>query len=174
MAYTGQVSKVKGTGYNQVSTPTMSPEQMQLFSSMMGGSAPGISSGLNNMSQMAQGGSPEFWEQLEQPAWNDFNKAQGQLASRFSGMGMGGRKSSGFSNASGGMAGEFSQKLQSRRMQMQQQAIKDLLGLGRELFSKDSYDTQFIPQKKSFWEEMGPGSIEALIKAGGTVGAAFI
>lgn len=152
--YTGQVSKLRGTGFNQVSVPTMSPEQMQLFQQMFSGASPGIQGGLGQLSQLASGGSPEFWEQMEAPAWRQFGEAQGQLASRFSGMGLGARKSSGFNNAASGMSADLAERLQANRLGLQQNAIRDLLGLGENLLNKNPYDTFLMPKKKSAWQEL--------------------
>jgi hypothetical protein len=55
---TGMAQGLRGTGYRQVST--LSPEQNQLFSQLMGGVSPGVGQGLSQLSQLAGGGSPEY------------------------------------------------------------------------------------------------------------------
>lgn len=90
--------------------------------------------------------------QLEAPALKQFGAIQGNLASRFSGMGLGGRKSSGFINTSNQAASDFAQQLQSNRMSLQQQALKDLLGLSNTLLQQNPYETSLVQkQHKPGW-----------------------
>lgn len=81
-------------------------------------------------------GDEDLFNEMEAPAMRQFNALQGNLASRFSGMGMGARNSSGFQNTANQAASDFSQDLQSRRQDLQRQAILDLQGLSRELLGQ--------------------------------------
>lgn len=149
---TGQPAGLKGTGYQQVQTYT--PEQMQLFQQMFGHTAPG-----GYLSRLAGGDQSQF-EQLEAPALRQFQGLQGQLASRFSGMGTGARHSSGFQNTANQAATDFAQQLQSQRMGIQRQALQDLMGMSGQLLGQSPY--ALTPEKRPFWQEL------LLSLAGGT------
>ena len=157
--FSGQISNPKAwssktpRGYQTGFLQQFSPEQMQLFQQMFGQVGPE-----SFLSKLAAGGDENF-EEMEAPAWRNFNQAQGQIASRFSGMGGGQgqrmlstQKSSGFRNTMGQLGSEFAQDLASKRMGLQQQAVKDLMGLSSDLLGQRPYD-QFMAQK-------GPSNIE--------------
>lgn len=170
-AITGSASGLKGTGYNQVSIPTKSPQQMDLFRQLMGGSSTGIGSGLDYLSTLAGGDQSQF-EQLEAPALRQFGQLQGNIASRFSGMGRGARQSSGFQNVMGGAAADLAERLQSQRMGLRQSAIAQLLGLGEQLLGTQLSENVLVPKKRSFFKELllgaGPG-IAGGASQGGTM-----
>lgn len=175
---TPTVSSLKGTGYNQIQFPRLSSEQQQLFSQVMGGASPGITAGLGNLSQLAAGGSPEYWKQLEAPAMRQFGELQGDIASRFSGAGTGARRSSGFQNTMGGASADLAERLQSQRLGLQQNAISQLMGLYGNLMGTEMYDTYLTPEKKklSKWRQLlgaglpiGGGILGGLL--GGPMGA---
>lgn len=159
---TGRVSGLKGTGFKQLTMPTMSPEQSQLFSQLIGATRGGLGQGgLDSLSQQAAG-NPDQFSQMEAPALRQFNQLQGGLSSRFSGMGSGARNSSGFQNTMGEAGASLSEQLASKRMDYQQQALAQLLGLSQSLLGKDTFNTGLIPKKKSFWQELlgaGAGGI---------------
>lgn len=137
------------TGYQMGQMQQFSPEQMNLFQSLFG------HLGSDSMlSKMASGDQSTFG-QLEAPAHQQFAGAQGQIASRFSGMGMGGRRSSGFQNTMNQAGSEFSQGLQSQRMGLQRQALQDLMGMSNQLMGQR-------PQEK-FLTEKGPSFLESIM-----------
>lgn len=103
------------------------PESMQLYEQAFGQLKPG-----SYLSRLA-GGDQSLFDEMEAPALRQFSGIQGNIASRFSGMGLGGRHSSGFQNTMSSAASNFAQDLQSRRQSMQMQAIKDLHGMSRDL-----------------------------------------
>lgn len=110
------------------------------------------------------GGDQSMFEELEAPAWRQFQQAQGQLASRFSGQGMGGRNSSGFQNAAGQLGSDFAMNLQAQRMNMRNQALRELMGysdalLGQKPYDKAMYDKQ--EKEKNFWQKLGGGALRA-------------
>jgi hypothetical protein len=76
---------------------------------------------------------------MEAPALRQFNQLQGNLASRFSGQGMGARRSSGFQNASSAVAQDFASQLQANRQNLQRQAIMDLMGMTSSLLGTQPY-----------------------------------
>jgi hypothetical protein len=168
-AITGAASGLRGTGYKQVSMPTMNPEQMDLFKQLLSGSRQGVGSGLDYLSKLAGGDQSQF-EQLEAPALRQFAGLQGNIASRFSGMGSGARRSSGFQNTLGSSAGELSENLAARRMGLQQDAIKQLLGLSEQLLGQRTSENALLPKKRSFWQELLSGAAPGIGGAGGSGG----
>ena len=116
------------------------PEQMQLFSQLFGHVGPE-----SYLSKLA-GGDEGMFQDIEAPAWRNLQQAYGQLGSRYSSMGQGAQKSSGFRNENTALASNFAQDLASKRQMMQQGAIRDLLGLSQQLLGQRPYD-QFVTQK---------------------------
>lgn len=152
---TPSVSSLKGTGYRATQVPTMSPKQSELFNQLIGGASGGLGrGGLDFLSQLASGGSPEFWGQVEAPALRQFQQEAGGLGARFSNLGMGAQRSSAFKHGLGELSSDLSERLQSQRMNLQRQAIMDLLGLSENLLGQRSFETGLIPKKKSFWQEL--------------------
>jgi|SRR5690349_19337677 len=152
-----QRGKSKG-GLTPFSMQQFTPAQMNLFSTMFSHLDPS-----SYLSKLASGDQSMF-EELEAPALKQFGQLQGQLASRFSGFGSGARHSSGFRNTMNQATSDFAQQLQSQRLGLRRQALTDLLGMGNQLLGQRPYD-QFVSEKKpSFLQQIGPGSIESLIK----------
>lgn len=165
----GKAQGLSGTGYRQISTPTLSPAQMSLFQQIMGGSSEGIGAGLGNLSGMAKGDQSQF-AGLEAPALRQFSQLQGNTASRFSGMGSGARKSSGFQNEMSGASTDLAERLQGQRMGLQQNAISQLLGIGQQLLGTQLHENSFIPKKKSFFQELMGGMAPGIGSGFGQVG----
>lgn len=135
------------SGYRKASIQQFTPEQMQLFNQLFGQVGP-----QSYLSKLA-GGDESLFNEIEAPALRQFAGLQGNIASRFSGMGMGARKSSGFQNVIGQAGSDFAQDLASRRQALQRQAIMDLMGISSELLGQRPYE-QFLTQKKpSFLEQ---------------------
>ncbi len=114
------------------------------------------------------GGDQSSFEQMEAPALKQFSGLQGNIASRFSGGGggqgaMSSRRSSGFQNSMSSASSNFASDLASKRQQLQQQAIKDLMGLSNDLLGQKPYE-RFLGQKKekSNWWEGLLGAISPL------------
>lgn len=125
------------------------PEQMDLFRSMFSQVGP------NSYMGKLAGGDPAMFEQMEKPAWKQFGQAQGQLADRFSQFApgaMSARRGSGFANAANQQSIDFAQGLQSRRQDLQRQAIMDLMGLSNQLLSQRPFENYLVQKspKKSF------------------------
>ena len=162
---TGESSGKVG-GYNVGRLQNFTPEQQQLFSSLFSHVSPG-----SYLSRLAGGDEAAFAEQ-EAPALRQFGQLQGNIASRFSGMGAGARRSSGFGHSINQAASSFAQDLQSRRQALQRQALMDLLGISGELLGQRP-EEQFLMrpnQKRSFGEQIiGTG----LPIAGSAIGAYF-
>ncbi len=126
---------------------------MDLFSKMMSGSSSGIQGGLQNLSGLANGDESQF-SKLEAPSLRQFSGLQGNLSSRFSGMGSGARRSSGFQNTANAAGVDLAERLQGNRMNLQQSAIEQLLGLGTKLLGTTLHENAFIPKQKGFWKEL--------------------
>src|SRR5512135_3447225 len=138
------------SGYKVGQVNKFTPETMQLFQSLF----PHLGEG--SFLQKLAGGDEEMFKQLEAPAHRQFAGKLGDISSRFSGMGMGGRKGSGFQNAATAAGSNFAQELQSQRMGLQSQALKDLMGYSREIFQNQPYERMLTekPQKQGFGESM--------------------
>ncbi len=146
------------------------PEQMQQFQQMFQHAGPE-----SYTSRLASGDQSMFGE-IEAPALRQFNELQGGLASRFSGMGMGSRRSSGFQNTATSAASNFAQELQANRQNLQQQALRDLRGMSQELLGQKPYDQfTYQKQKKPGFDWGGAGGALAGgiggFFAGGPIGA---
>lgn len=138
-------------GYRAGQLQQFSPEQMQLFQSLFSHASPD-----SFLSKLANGDQGAF-EQMEAPAHRQFQGQLGQLASRFSGMGTGGRKSSGFQNSATASTSNFAQDLQSRRHDLQRQALMDLGNFSNMLLNNKPFERTINPRSKktTFWDEIG-------------------
>jgi hypothetical protein len=135
-------------GYNMRQMPNFTPEQMDLFKSMFSNVGPG-----SYLSRLA-GGDQALFEQMEQPAQRQFAQQQGQIASRFSGMGQGAQKGSGFQNTMNQASQDFSSQLQQNRMGLQKDALNDLMNMSNSLLNQRPYENFLQPKKKSFLETL--------------------
>lgn len=140
----GPTGKVAGYKVGQIQQFT--PEQMDLFRRMFSNIGPD-----SYLSRLA-GGDESLFAEMEAPALRQFSGLQGNIASKFSGMGAGARHSSGFQNTMNQASSDFSQDLQSRRQDLQRQAIRDLMGIGNDLLSQRPYE-QFLHEKEPSWLE---------------------
>lgn len=152
---------LKGTGQRAINVPSKTGEQQALYSQLQNGAMPGIQSGLGQLSNLAGGGNQDYWDQIEAPAKRQFSEAIGGLGARFSGLGgTGGRRSSGFQQATGALASDFAERLQSQRLGLQQGAIEQLLGLGQNLLGQSMFNSAIVPKKKKWWEVAGEGAAD--------------
>ena len=136
-------------GYKSGQIQQFTPEQMGLFQQMFGQVGPD-----SYLSKLA-GGDQDTFNQIEAPAMRQFGELQGNIASRFSGMGGGARRSSGFQNTMNQAGSDFAQQLQSNRQSMRQQAIRELMGLSGQLLGQRPYE-QFLTKKQpSFMQSLG-------------------
>lgn len=148
-------------GANQIST--MSPQQQQLFSSLIGKLGGGAGQGVDYLSRLA-GGDQSMFSEMEAPAYSAFNKQLGNIGSRFADVGAIG--SSGFQNATSGAAAQLGESLASKRGELQRGAIERLLGLSSELLGKQTFG--FEDKDQGFdW-----GSLIGTL--GGAAGSAFL
>jgi len=147
---TGQMQEKIPKGYSKGSIQNFTPEMMQLFQQMFGHLGPD-----SFLSKLAAG-DEETFGQIEAPALKQFSALQGQLGSRFSGMGTGARKSSGFQNTMNSAAQDFAGQLQSQRQGLQQQALQDLMGFSNQLLSQKPNENFLIKKehKEPFWKQL--------------------
>lgn len=154
----GQGQRLMGKsprGYDQVNNFT--PEQMQLFQQMFG------HVGQNSYTSRLASGDQSLFDEMEAPAMRQFSGMQGNLASRFSGMGMGARNSSGFQNTANQASSDFAQDLQGKRQGLQRQAIQDLMSMSESLMGQRPYSYQ--KKQNSFLQDL-------LLSMSGGLGAA--
>lgn len=168
----GQGNKIpKGQKLGQIQNFT--PEQMQLFGNMFKQTDQN-----SNLSRLAAGDQGMF-DEMEAPAFRQFNELQGNMASRFSqggGQGsLGGRKSSGFQNAMSQAGSSFAQDLASKRQGLQRQAIMDLHGISKDLLQQRPYENFMYdkPNKNSTAWGLGGAAVGGVggFLMGGPMGA---
>lgn len=153
-------------GYAEGQMQQFTPNQMKLFQQMFGQVGP-----QSYLSKLA-GGDQEMFNQMEAPAMRQFGEMQADTASRFSGMGMGGRRSSGFQNTMSQSGSNFAQDLASRRQQLQQGAMMDLHNMSNQLLGQRPYQN-FMYQKPNSPSGFQSFLQGALPLAGAAAGAAF-
>lgn len=170
---TPAVSNLRGTPFQSVQIGNKNPQQMEMFRQFGMGSNENISKMLQQLGGLAGGGDEETWRQLEAPALRQFGELQGGLASRFSGMGTGARKSSGFQNTMGGAAADLSERLQGQRLGYQRDAQDRLMELYNSLMGEDMFETSLIPKKKKWWETGLEGLSGIGGNAAGTLGGYY-
>lgn len=130
-------------GYTNRQQQQFTPEQLKLFQGLF--SHVGPESYLGKLA----GGDESQFDQIEAPALRQFSGLQGNIASRFSGAGIGGRNSSGFQNEMSGAASDFAQQLQSQRQGLQQNAIRDLMGMSSQLLGQRPYEQSLVQKPSS-------------------------
>lgn len=157
---TGYKDKVP-SGYKAGRMQNFTPEQMDLFQNMFSQVGP------DSFTARLAGGDEALFNQLEKPALRQFSGLQGNMASKFSGMGMGGRRSSGFQNEMGSQAANFAQQLQSQRLGLQQGAVKDLMGMSNELLNQRPYENFMVQKQQKQGFDWG-GLAKAGLGAAGT------
>lgn len=147
---TGQMKEKIPSGYKKGALQQFTPEQMQLFQQMFGHVGPE-----SFLSKLA-GGDEGIFGEIEAPALKQFGQLQGQLGSRFSGMGTGAQKSSGFQNTMNAAASDFAQQLQANRQGLQSQALKDLMGFSKDLLGQEPFQNFLVKKehKEPFWKQL--------------------
>lgn len=171
-------------GYEKFSVNNYTPEQERVFKASEGLIKPD-----SFTARLAAGDSGEF-AAMEAPALRQFGEMQGGLASRFSGMGMGGRSSSGFQNTMTSASQDFASQLQSKRLELRNKAISDMMGMSSQFLNFKPQETGLLqkpPKEKKQWGSMigsvgggiiggvygGPAGAMAGSAAGGALGGMF-
>lgn len=150
---TGKTGNKVPAGYKQFQLQQFTPEMMELFQSLFSNVSPD-----SYLGKLA-GGDQSAFEEAEAPALRQFSALQGNIASRFSGMGTGGRHSSGFQNSMNQASSEFAQDLQAKRMETRMKAIQDLMGFSNQLLGQKPYETGLVQkeQKPNMWGQFAQG-----------------
>lgn len=148
-------------GYKAGAIQQFTPEQLELFRQLFSNVGP--ESFLSRLGS----GDQSLFEDIEAPALKQFGELQGNLASRFSGMGMGARRSSGFQNTINSAASDFAEKLQAQRQGLQRQAILDLMGLSGELLQQRPFQRTLTEKQKPWWQQLLGGAAGGLGSAVG-------
>lgn len=152
-------------GYAAGSLPKYTPEQLDLFKSLFSHVGP--------ESQLARqaGGEEAGFEPFEEAGRRAFQEYSGDLASRFSGMGLGARKGSGFKNMASQSAQDFALSLAQQRQALQRQALQDLMSQSQMLLGQEPNENFLVEERQkqpSIWKQLlGIG----LPVAGGLLGA---
>ncbi len=172
-AYSSQQAPMREkrpSGYSQYSINQYTPEQQGLHGQQFEHVGPE-----SYTSRLASGDQSMFAE-MEAPALRQFGELQGNIASRFSGMGMGSRNSSGFQNTMGAAASDFAQSLQAKRQELRRQAIMDLMGMSNQILGQRPQEKGLVQKgekKSSGWGSIigtGVGTVGGFL-AGGPAGA---
>lgn len=156
-----QTGSVIPKGYSQARVNQFTPEQHQLLSQMHQYVNPD-----SFLSQIA-GGDEAAFNKLEAPAFRQFQGIQGELGSRFSGLGMGARKGSGFNIAANQAGSDFAQQLQSNRLGLMRQAQQDLFGLSNQLLNQRPYENFLVEKPQNWLQQLLGGLGGAAIGGGG-------
>lgn len=155
----------KGHRYGQLNQWT--PGQHDVFARQMEMAGPD-----SYLARLA-GGDQSAFEQTEAPSMRQFQELQGGLASRFSGMGSGARRSSGFQNTMNQASSDFASELASRRMNYQRDAISELKNMYSEILSQKPYEQFLIqnqPKGPSGWQKLLAGGLTATGAIAGGIG----
>ncbi len=151
---------MKPKGYSQFSQYT--PEQHEISSQRQQLTSP------DSYYARLAGGDEEAFNEMEAPAYRDFNQTIGHLASRFSNLGgkgsLSSRKSSGFQNQMGQAASNFAQDLYSKRHSLRSEAIKGLHSMYGDLLNEQPYG--LVEKKKPFWQQATLAAIPEIAEGG--------
>lgn len=147
-------------GYAQGKMANYTPEQFNLLKQGMAEVDP------NSFTYKLAHGDQRQFDEMEAPALKQFSGIQGQMASRFSGMGSGARKSSGFQNTMNQAGSDFAQQLQSNRMGLQKQAIQDLRGMTNDLLNQRPYENYLVKKAEKQGGNWAGAGVEGIKGAG--------
>lgn len=145
-AYSSQQAMNKRPkGYSEYALQQYDPQQMALYNQDFG-----LVGKDSDLRRMAMGDQSMFGE-IEAPALRQFNELTGNIASKFSGAGMGGRLSSGFQNTMTQAGQDFASQLQTQRQDLRRQAIMDLMGISESLLGRRPTERGYAqkPEKQS-------------------------
>lgn len=159
-------------GYNVAQLQNYDPQQQELYQRNFQQVAP------DSYTARLAGGDQSLFTEIEDPAMRQFAALQGNTASRFSGGGggrgaMSSRRSSGFQNTMNQATSDFAGQLQSQRMSLRNQAIKDLMSMSHQMLNEnptERYLAEKPEKKKSFLENLMKGGSGL---AGGAIGGYF-
>lgn len=152
-------------GYGQLNQYT--PEQRELFQQNLG-----MVDKKSYLSRLARG-KESAYQEMEAPAYRQFQEGLGGLSSRFSagsGRGsLGTRRSSGFQNSTTAAYSNFAQQLQANRMQLRNEATRDLLSMSDRLLEKRPTEKYLVD-----YSGKGGGALGGYGGMIGTIGGAAV
>lgn len=157
---TSQMKEKVPKGYKKAQIQQFTPESIKLLESLY----PHLGEG--SFLQRLAGGDESFFEEMERPAMRQFSQLQGDMASRFSGMGMGARRGSGFQNSMNQATSDFAQDLASKRSEMRMNALKELMGLSDTLMNQKPFQTGLVEKEKPWWQQAATGIAQTAVKEG--------
>ena len=140
------------------------PEQLEMFQNLFSQLGPE-----SDLFKMASG-DQSFFDEMERPALRDFGALQGNMASRFSGQGMGARRSSGFRNTMNQEGSDFAQRLSANRQKLSRDALKDLLSMSDLLMNERPFERIVSGKEQKepgFWQQAGSGFSQSAGKGAG-------
>lgn len=152
----GLFDSLFGTQAKTEKLDTMSPEQKQVFSQLMGflgggqggGQGGGLQQTFAQMMQMLDPSSSAY-QKFEQPYLDQFNQQTiPGLAERFAGAGGGALSSSGFGQALSSAGAGLQTDLAGMKSQLQQQTLQDILNLMGQGLGKETFQYQHTPASK--------------------------
>jgi hypothetical protein len=143
-------------GYSAGRLQQFTPEQQSLYQSLFPYVSPG-----SQLAQQAQGNDAGFAPH-EDYANRQFQEFSGQNASRFSGLGMGARRGSGFQNQQTQGAQDFASLLARQRQGLQRQALQDLMGISGQILGQRPQENFLVKKDLPFWQQLGLGATSGL------------
>lgn len=148
-------------GYEMYSLPGMGGGQKELYDMLKGQFQQGGGDILKNLFSNARGDVQGF-EGQEKYGMDLFNqKIAPGIANRYAGSGIG--SSSGMQNALAGAGGNLASELHSKRSDLMQKSIQDVLGLGERLLGMPTEHFGLSKQSE------GPNFTELFSQAGGAI-----
>lgn len=117
-------------GYDPFKVNQFTRGQRKLFGGLFENVTPG-----SYLDRVARG-DQEIYGEIEKPQLRGFTGELGQIASEFSGQGMGARRSSGFQNATNKAAADFAQKMMQNRQNIRRDAMKNIFEMSNMLLGQ--------------------------------------
>jgi len=143
--------------------PTVSPQQQQFLTQLLGQIQRPLGAGIENLQQLISGDVSAF----EKPAMRQFQEEIiPGIAERFSGLGAGAQQSSAFQQALGGAGAGLAERLGMQRAGLQQQGLSQLMGLLGPALTQQQQPI-FRPGTPGLFGALAGGLGSALGTAGG-------
>ncbi len=141
------------SGYKQGQISNFTPEQIELLKQSIARLGPD-----SFLARLAEGDESMF-EEIEAPQKRQFADIQAGIGSRYSGMGMGAQKSSGFQNEQTSAASNFAQELGAKRFGLRNQAMKDLMEMSNMMLNQRPNENFLVKkdQKQGWGGVVGAG-----------------
>jgi hypothetical protein len=160
-----------GTPGQMQAMPTLSPEQQQLFSQLLGGLGGPMQQGMGFLGQLLGGDASAY----EAPAMRQFQEQIiPGIAERFAGMGAGAQQSSAFGQQLGAAGAGLAENLAMQRAQLKQQGLSQLQGFFGQAM-QPTFQWQQMPGTQGMlnplMQGLGAAAGMAIPGAGGAMGS---